>query len=316
MYKITLEALKKSNNERLWFTTNLKLAKIYLDLKNISELEDLIIVLKNSCQLPDGTDDLSKGTYLLEIYCIEIQLCSLLHNTNRMRLIYPKTLNLNNIVCDPRIMSIIREEGGKMYLHEGLWNDAYNEFYESFRSYQQTGNVRAKIILKYVLLASILSLSDINPFDAREVKVYSDDTEIIAMSQLRNCMELNNIKKFESIIANKSNKILEDELLMKYIDTLRYRMKEHILISLCKPYKSIQLSYLCSKLLLNLKEIHTLLINLILEEKLKNAFIDEINGLLIFEDEKKIEFDRINKIHNYVDSQRLLCDTFPNKSLA
>ena len=29
MYEITLEALKSANNERLWFNTNQKLAKIY-----------------------------------------------------------------------------------------------------------------------------------------------------------------------------------------------------------------------------------------------------------------------------------------------
>jgi hypothetical protein len=28
-YEITLEALKSANNERLWFNTNLKLAKVH-----------------------------------------------------------------------------------------------------------------------------------------------------------------------------------------------------------------------------------------------------------------------------------------------
>ena len=119
MYEITLLALKGSNNERLWFNTNHKLAKLYLDGNKIPEVERLIAVLKQSCQRPDGSDDTTKGTYLLEVYCLEIQVCSKTRNSARMRQIYPRTMNLNAAVSDPRIMGIIREEGGKMHMSEG-----------------------------------------------------------------------------------------------------------------------------------------------------------------------------------------------------
>jgi COP9 signalosome complex subunit 2 len=79
---------------------------------------------------------MSKGSLLLEAYCLEIQLCSATHDTARMRRVYPHTLNMNDVVADPRIMGLIREEGGKMYMSEGQWIDAYNELYEAFRNYQ------------------------------------------------------------------------------------------------------------------------------------------------------------------------------------
>ncbi len=145
MYEITLLALKTSNNERLWFHTNLKLTRVYLEANRLSEMEKLLTVLKQSCQLPNGSDDPSKGGYLLEVYCLEIQLCSVTKNSVRMRQVYPHTLNLNAAVADPRIMGIIREEGGKMHMSEGNWDEAYNELYESFRNYQEAGNLRAKV---------------------------------------------------------------------------------------------------------------------------------------------------------------------------
>ena len=46
----------------------------------------------------------------------------------------------------------------------------------------------------------MLSLSDINPFAAREAKVFSDDKEIVAMSDLRMCLEKNDLSKFERTI--------------------------------------------------------------------------------------------------------------------
>lgn len=111
-----------------------------------------------------------------------------------MRDIYPKTLNLNAAVSDPRVMGcvvisavpyycveahqrfvlcarVIREEGGAMYMTNAQWLLAYHEFNEAFRNYQEAGNPRAKSCLKYVVLANMLALSDINPFAAREAKV-------------------------------------------------------------------------------------------------------------------------------------------------
>jgi hypothetical protein len=33
-------------------------------------------------------------------------------------------------------LRLIREEGGKMYMEEQRWMDAYHEFFEGFRNYQ------------------------------------------------------------------------------------------------------------------------------------------------------------------------------------
>lgn len=228
MYEITLIALKTAKNDRLWLNTNLKLAKLYLESKKVSEVERLLLVLKNECQTPDGKDDLSKGMFLLEIYCIEIQLCSLTRDSSRMRLIYPKTLTLNSTVTDPRIMGIIREEGGKMQMAEGNWEDAYNELYEAFRNYQEAGNSRARDCLKYVVVASMLSLSDINPFAAREAKAFADDPEILAMKELRQSLEANDLSRFERTVNNKKNKIQDEPLILTYLQPLRRRMREQV----------------------------------------------------------------------------------------
>lgn len=59
--------------------------KTHTDGNKISEVERLVQVLKQSCQLADGSDDASKGSYLLEVYCLEIQLCSITRNSTRMK---------------------------------------------------------------------------------------------------------------------------------------------------------------------------------------------------------------------------------------
>ncbi len=156
IYEITLAVLKNTNNERLWYSTNLKLAKVYLELRKITEVKSILKSLADCCRNPDGSDDITKANILLEVYCLEIQLCSITLDSLRMREIYPKTLNLNAAISDPRTMGIIREEGGKLHMAEGDWDEAYNEFYQAFRNYQEAGNLRARDCLKYVVLASML----------------------------------------------------------------------------------------------------------------------------------------------------------------
>lgn len=51
---MTLEVLK-SSNERLWFKTCLRLAKIYLDMKHYDQLDNLLSELKENCRVPNDT---------------------------------------------------------------------------------------------------------------------------------------------------------------------------------------------------------------------------------------------------------------------
>ena len=52
MYEITLLVLKSSNNERLWFNTNLKLAKLYMEERKVADVDRLLTALKATCQKP------------------------------------------------------------------------------------------------------------------------------------------------------------------------------------------------------------------------------------------------------------------------
>ena len=237
MYEITLGALKSANNERLWFNTNLKLANLYLSMQKIPDVERLLCTLKKACQLPDGSDDVGKSTHLLEVYCLEIQLCTHTQDALRMRQLYPKTVNLTAAVSDPRIMAVIREEGGKMYMIEGQWVDAFNELFEAFRSFQQVGNARAKTCLKYLALASMLAESDINPFSAAETKAYKDDVEIIAMLDLRRALDTGDLRKFERTLRDKRNGIESEAFLMTHIGPLRRKMQEQVMVRCMHSYR-------------------------------------------------------------------------------
>jgi COP9 signalosome complex subunit 2 len=87
-------------------------------------------------------------------------------------------------------MGVIRECGGKMWMAErgsivvyhldplltstlaraGNWQKAYLDFFESFKQYDESGSPQRIQVLKYLVLATMLNGSDINPFEAQETK--------------------------------------------------------------------------------------------------------------------------------------------------
>lgn len=313
MYEHTLVALKSANNERLWFTTNLKLARVSLDSRRLEKVEEVLGTLKEALSSSSGSSDPAKGNNLLEVYCLEIQLCSVTLDFGRMRDIYPKTLNLTTTVSDPRTLAVIRENGGKLYMAEENWDAAYNELYQAFRNYQEAGNVRARDCLKYVVLASMLALTDINPFAAREAKVFAEDKEIMAMSELRDSLESNDLSRFERILKNKQNRILDEPFLMRYIEPLRRRMQEQAILNAVKPFRKVTIQFLADRLSLTTEEIERILVDLILDEKL-DGLIDQSCGHVCINPLKRdVHADKQKHIADWIASLNTINQDFDNR---
>ncbi|MBA0821717.1 hypothetical protein Goarm_018557 [Gossypium armourianum] len=84
-YQTTLKALEEAKNERLWFKTNLKLCKIWFDMGEYGRMSKILKELHKSCQREDGTDDQKKGSQLLEVYAIEIQMYTETKNNKKLK---------------------------------------------------------------------------------------------------------------------------------------------------------------------------------------------------------------------------------------
>mmetsp|Transcript_3196 Transcript_3196/g.4603 ORF Transcript_3196/g.4603 Transcript_3196/m.4603 type:complete len:455 (+) Transcript_3196:24-1388(+) len=284
MYEITLDMLKKQKNERLWFNTSLKLAKMYLQARDYCRLESVIDSLHQSLRTGASVEDPNKEAYLLEVYALEIAMYSESGEKAKLKEIYPKTRSLSAAIQDPRIMGGIFEAGGKVKMDEGCWSDAYDEFFDAFRNYQEAGNPRAKQCLKYVVLANMIALKNINPFDSREAKVYKDDPEIQAMMQLRQAFETSDVREFERLLHNKSLGITADPFINRYISSLLRNIRSQVLIKIVRPYRRVKLDFLAKEVNIDVEEIESILVQLILDERI-DARIDQKNAIL----EKKMD---------------------------
>ncbi|GAA5799418.1 COP9 signalosome complex subunit 2 [Helicostylum pulchrum] len=287
-YQITMESLAETKNERLWVKTNLKLAKLWLDRKEYGRLNKILKQLHAACQKDDGTDDQRKGTHLLEVLALEIQMYTETKNNKKLKVnvvhteLYQQCLSVKSAIPHPRIMGVIRECGGKMHMSEKQWDDAQTDFFESFKNYDEAGSPQRIQVLKYLVLANMLTESQINPFDSQETKPYKNDKEIEAMTNLVSAYQKKEINEFEHILKVNQKSIMGDPFIRAYIDDVLKNIRTQVLIKLIKPYTSIEISFISKQLNIPTDDVEELLVGLILDERISGR-IDQVNNRLVLE---------------------------------
>jgi COP9 signalosome complex subunit 2 len=204
-YEITLKKLEETKNDRLWLKTNLKLAKLLLDNREYDKLTKVLDQLHEVCEQENNSE--VQGTLLIEVFAIEIQMYTEMKNTKKLKPLYKQCLNVKYAIPHPRIMGVIRECGGKMHMIEGKWQDAQTDFFEAFKNFDEAGSPQRIQCLKYLVIANMLSESEINPFDSQETKPNKNDHQIVALTNLINAYQRGDIDEFESNIKKKRIKI-------------------------------------------------------------------------------------------------------------
>ena len=290
-YSQTLESFQSTNNERLWLKTNIKLARLWLDRREYTQLVKLVRELHRACQKEDGTDDPSKGTYALEIYALEIQMYAETRNNKRLKVgnitlylsgtltlstqaLYQRALKVRSAVPHPKIMGIIRECGGKMHMSEENWKEAQTDFFESFRNYDEAGSLQRIQVLKYLVLTTMLMKSDINPFESQETKPYKNDPRISAMTDLVDAYQQNDIHRYESILQNNKD-VLADPFIAENIDEVTRSLRTTGVLKLIAPYTRFTLAFIAKRLNISVTEVQDIVGFLILDKKLEGKINQE-----------------------------------------
>ena len=119
-----------------------------------------------------------------------------------------------------------------------------------------------------MLFSSLLAASSVDYLSTQEAKVFAQDPAIVAMSNLKEGFAQNNIKDIMEVLNDKKLNLMADPLFTMYKDDLLRNVYLNALESLCKPYKTVKLTFLSTRLNLDIVEIRSLLSELILEEKI------------------------------------------------
>ncbi|KAN0100255.1 PCI domain containing protein [Tylopilus felleus] len=298
-YAATNEALEEAKNERLSVKTNLKLAKLWLDRKEYGRLQKIIRELHATTRAAmDSEDQSQRGTQLLEIYALEIQMHNEMRNVKKLKEIYNASNNVRSAIPHPRIMGVIKECGGKMWMGERQWSLASSDFFESFRNYDEAGSPQRIQVLKYLVLANMLTGSEVNPFDSQETKPYKSDPQIKAMTDLVDAYQRREVHSAEKILRDNRSTIMDDPFIRSYIGELLRSLRTSYLIDLIKPYTRLELSFLAKQLNVEIAEVEELLVGLILEGKVDGR-IDQVGMRLELDRTQALEKKRYAALHSW-----------------
>ncbi|EIW73630.1 hypothetical protein TREMEDRAFT_26610, partial [Tremella mesenterica DSM 1558] len=306
-YEATRIACDEAKNERLSTKSNLKLAKLWLDRKEYDRLQPILRQLHDACMPAAGTssEDQTKGSLLLELYAIEIQMYSDLKESRKLKEIYSASMKVKNAIPHPRIMGVIRECGGKMWMMEKAWDKASTDLFESFRQYDESGSPQRIQVLKYLVLTYMLMGSEINPFDSQETKPYRNDPQITAMTSLVSAYQARDVQAAERILKANRATITSDPFIRQFIDELLKSLRTQYIIDLIKPYTRMELEYLSKVLNVTKEEAEALVVGLVLDGRIKGK-IDQVNGLLILDRFGAAERDRYKALDHLASSLQTL----------
>ena len=176
-------------------------------------------------------------------------------------------------------MGLIKECGAKMYMSERRWKLAVQSFQQSMVYLVESGSPQAKTMLKYLLLASMLAKSETSFMTQSEAKIYEKDPEIEAMCKLIKGFEEHDVKSVQEVLANKKVNLLDDPLITEHIGSMLREFRLNSCEAIIKPYKSIRLQYIATRLNITVMEVRSLLSELISDARIKGQ-IDQINGVL------------------------------------
>ncbi|KZV83147.1 PCI-domain-containing protein [Exidia glandulosa HHB12029] len=300
-YEVTRAALGESKNDRMLIKTNLKLARLWLDRQEYGRLGKILKDLHAATQQDnDSGEDQARGTQLLEIYALEIQMYNETRNFKKLKEIYNAAMDVKNAISHPRIMGVIKECGGKMWMGEKQWARASLDFFESFVKYDEAGSPQRIQVLKYLVLANMLMGSEVNPFDSQETKPYKSDPQITAMTDLVDAYQRREVHEAEKILKNNRATIMDDPFIRSYIGDLLRSLRTQYLIDLIKPYNRLEISFLALQLNVDKDEVEELLVGLILEGRVEGR-IDQTTMRLELAD-RHLEKRRYVALEQWVDA--------------
>ena len=113
-------------------------------------------------------------------------------------------------------------------------------------------------MLKYLVLAHMLTGNEINPFDSQETKPYQDEPNIVAMTALVEAYQQRDVQKAERIVLENHDTLTNDAFIQEFISDVLKGLRIQYLLDLVRPYGSVKLSMLAEVRCLGQSPCHLL----------------------------------------------------------
>ncbi|CDK29047.1 unnamed protein product [Kuraishia capsulata CBS 1993] len=264
-------------NDVLATTTKLKKAGVLAEMNRTEEALAILLELENAYNA-------SNKNYL-EIIASEIKL--LVENGSgdyaRLRKLHNKFSNTNVDVLHPRIQGVVKECGGLLAMRSHAFPKANECFYDSFKCFDEAGDHRRLTILPKLLISTILSGSEINPFEAVEFQSFLKSGDIVSLLKIYHAILELDIFLFRRLMNDPEMlRIIEfDDFCLTYFPLVRENMNRRYVHKLLKAYSRLSLERLSCDLDISTPQVEQLLLRMFAQGELSNLKLDMLNGVAV-----------------------------------
>ena len=109
---------------------------------------------------------------------------------------------------------------------------------------------------------------------------YKNDPEIVAMTNLVDAYNRNEIRNFEKLLKQNSRTVMGDAFIRAYIEDLLKNIRTQVLLKVVTPYTRIRIAFIADELNIKPPEVEALLVALILDGQIDGQ-IDQLGQLLL-----------------------------------
>lgn len=167
-----IDICDKNHHDRTKVQLLLSKANKYFSDGDYRKTKDICNQIEKVCE-----SDKSLDSVLIEVYSLKIQIAYNKGDINEVVTLYNHSLDSSN--SNNKAIAIIREIGGLYHMEKEDFSQAYSDFFEALKRYQEAGLDKARNCLVYLLMANILNKNAIDPFNSREAQLYANDKMII-----------------------------------------------------------------------------------------------------------------------------------------
>eukprot|EP00656_Telonema_subtile_P020248 TRINITY_DN2139_c0_g1_i1.p1 TRINITY_DN2139_c0_g1~~TRINITY_DN2139_c0_g1_i1.p1 ORF type:complete len:519 (+),score=116.57 TRINITY_DN2139_c0_g1_i1:269-1825(+) len=307
-----------SDDKLLWFKLKVKYFERLLQKEIHQPLMSIILEAEEFCK-PGGVLNNKRRSQLVQLNALHMQLLCQRSiedpgQAEKLKSLYSESQDLlEGSIVPPRTLGVIYQTGGKMFMHESQWEQAFQTFLEAFKNFNQAGDSERIRCLKYMLIAKMLhsghdseriesevialqelggkdteialkrdslaKLKKVDIFQAQDTAAFQSHPGVHAMSELVSSYLASDIDKFNAVYSEHHDDLCDDPFTQTFMLPLLVSMRTQAIFKIVKPYTTIKLSCIAQELGISPSEAESLVISLILDGKMSGKICQRTGTL-------------------------------------
>lgn len=257
MYDVIVTNLQESivssiSGHRLWLRININ--RLYILLEN-NEMKECQALLRAINAKLVSVSELTRNSYALDVIAAEIE-CASKKDVDLAKLseLYRKSTTVSAAITHPRVMGVIRECAATLQFYRKNYEKARLEFYECFKHYDEAGSFSKKKVLKHLSLCSLLTDSEVSPFESHETQSYTQLPEYRNLIDLIKAYDNQDLGEFLSVIETMKttcDPLIDDHIFQRSLVQILYNLKVRVLLKYLNAYRILRYDFIIDKLFLS-----------------------------------------------------------------